>query len=118
MRVVKFFGVLALFASLHLSALANNPITIEDKAAQEKLRTELIAILNNTDFTAFGAQNLKATIHFVINSKQNLKVIEIYSDNEDLRLLIEQKLDNHKVSSPGVRIGKNYVLPIRFKLNQ
>lgn len=117
MRVVKLFGVLALLVSVNFLAGASSPISVEEKIAQEKLRIELITLLNKTDFTSLGTQNLKANIHFVINSKQRLKVIEVYVDNEELRLLIEQKLDNYKVSSPGVRIGKNYVLPIRFALN-
>lgn len=116
MRVLKSIFVVALLVGVQTLSSANDPVTIDDKATLDKLRIELISLLNKADFSQFGKQNLKASIHFVINSKRKLKVIDVYGENENLRLLIEQKLDNHLVNSPGIRIGKNYVLPVRFEL--
>lgn len=116
MRVSKIFLVFALLMGLQFIALADHYTPIEDKVAQEKLRTELVDLLNHTDFTSLGNLKVKATIHFVINSKQQVKIIEVYSESDKLSSLIEAKLDNHRISTPGVRIAKNYVLPVRIEL--
>ena len=116
MKSVKFFMLVAFLAvSSSAFALDNDPKS--DKAVKEALTKEITSFLKKPNFKIDDTNSCKVNVHFVINSKNEVRVIDIYTTDEYLRDFIETRLDNRKIKTKNVEVRKTYLIPIKFELS-
>lgn len=116
MKAVKFFLLLALFTSAaFVHAYSGDPKS--DEAVKEELKKEIISFLKKPNLVGNDVKPCKVNVHFVINSKKQVRVIDIYTSNEYLKNFIENRLDNKEIKTEDVELKKTYLIPIKFELS-
>lgn len=81
--------------------LASNPV----KTPQQKLRNQIVELLKNPDFQ-FENEMIQARIDFTFNTKGEIVVLSIDTDNRLLDGYIKNKLNYKQVSLVGLSGGK------------
>ena len=108
-------SLVLVFSSVLLMANDNDPKTFEK--AKLELKQEITKLLKGPDLRANDVASCNVKVHFVINSKKEIRVIDIYTDNDYLKDFIEDRLHNEKVKTKNIKIRKTYLIPIQFELS-
>ncbi|MFN0728600.1 hypothetical protein [Polaribacter gochangensis] len=106
--------VIVLFLGLTLSTtvlFANNDNPITD--AKNQLRTEIVKLLGNNKFP-LTTKFAKAEISILLNSKNELVIISVESQNSLLESYIKRKLNYKKVKTTVLSKMKIYKMPIKI----
>jgi len=105
--IVLFLGFT--LSTTVLSANNNSPVV----EAKKELRAEIVKLLGNNEFpltTAF----VKAEISILLNSKNELVIISVKSENALLDSFIKRKLNYKKITVNTHRKMKIYRMPIKI----
>ncbi|MCB0657471.1 MAG: hypothetical protein KDC57_15100 [Saprospiraceae bacterium] len=111
---------MAVVCLLSLSfAFANPHVPVNEKSSEknvkESLSKEIQNFLGEPNLQRMGVDDMTVKVQFVINSNHEVRVIEIRTENEQLKSYIENRLDNQKVKTEGISLQENYFIPLTFK---
>ncbi len=116
MKTIKSF-VLALCCACIVAPVFANGIGDNPKpSVNEKLKLEIVKMLKHPNLKIKPSDSRKAMIYFVINSKNELKVVEVSTRNDRLKEYIEARLDDRVLKTKNLQIKKTYSMPITFKI--
>lgn len=109
MKNVKLLVVaFALFALQTATAIAG-PVK-----PNQQLRAEIVQIMGTECPYQLDQKECTAEVLFTINSKSELIVLTVNSDNERAESYIKSKLNYKKVSHVATKEGELFLLPIRI----
>ena len=92
-----------------INASEKKPLT-----SKVQLRTEIASILGKK-IPVEIKKDLKTTLSFMINNKNEVVVISVDSKNTSLNTFVKNKLNYKKVSVKGLKKGNIYKMPINIK---
>jgi len=107
-------NLLVLFLGFTLSTtvlFANNETPVA--AAKKELRNEIVKLLGNNEFQLTSAF-AKAEISILLNSKNELVIISVKSENALLESFIKRKLNYKRVKANTLMKMKIYRMPIKI----
>jgi hypothetical protein len=81
--------------------------------AKKQLRTEIVRLLGNNEFPLIG-ELAKAEISILLNSKNELVIISVKSENSLLENYIKRKLNYKKVHVNALQKMKVYRMPLKI----
>jgi len=112
MKNVKIF-ISAIVLTLFVSATAMASTTTET-TSKNKLRTELIKLLGDYEFS-FNQKTLTANISFIVNDKNEVVILSVNSKDENILSYVKRKLNYKKINCSGITKGKIYVMPLKIE---
>lgn len=107
---MKNFKVLVFATLISFSAFANN--TNPTKETKSELRTEIVKLLGKANFK-FNT-DLNSTIEFMVNSKGEIVVVNVNSDNTEVHTYVKSKLNYQTISTKLVKRGQIYKMPLKI----
>ena len=108
---MKKLVTLIVVTLINFSAFANNadkPV----KAIKSELRTEIVKLLGKADFDY--NKNISTSIEFTINSKGEIIVLTVNSNNQDVDAYVKAKLNYRVITTDSKIAGKTYRMPLTF----
>ena len=96
----------AVFVSVSMFANNNNP----NETVQQKLRKEIIALLESPQFEVENS-DIIANIEFTLNTKNEIVVLNVESDEDMIAYYVKSRLNYQKVNFDGSKRGN-----INFKM--
>jgi hypothetical protein len=109
MKNLKLFVVAIAIFALNINAVNANPIK-----PSEQLRSEIIDIIGDTYEDALNKEMLEVEILFTVNSKSEMIVLSVESNDRDAMRYFKNKLNYKKVSQKSNKPGEIYLLPIKL----
>ena len=100
-------SIVFLFA---VQVFANNP---NPKKPSDKLRSEITSRLESIVFFDLNKNEVTANVFFTINTKGELVVVAIESDNLEVKDQIKHRINYKKVSYRPNKVGEIYLMPVR-----
>ena len=89
---------------------ANNPDPVKPSS---ELRSEVASHLGSIVFFELNENEVTAKVLFTINTKGELVVIAVESDNREVKDQIKYKINYKKVSYRPNKVGEIYLMPVR-----
>ena len=109
MKSLKIFVLALALFTINVSAANLNPIKPTDD-----LRIEIVD-LNGTNYMDEMVENeYSAEVLFTVNSKRELIVLSVESDNSQLESYLKGKLNYKKVDHRPGEPGEIYLLPVKM----
>lgn len=109
MKKVKLILVaVAIMVSSVSFATNGNPTT-----TKKELHNQIVSILGNK-VEALAETNLEAEVSFTLNSKSEIVVLSVKSDNQKMENFVKNKLNYKKVAVKAVNEGKIYRVPLKI----
>ena len=107
--IVLFLGFTLSTSMLFANTNNNNPIA----EAKKQLRTEIVRLLGNNEFP-LSEEFAQAEISILLNSKNELVILSVKSQNSLLESYIKRKLNYKTVKINTVSKMKVYRMPIKI----
>jgi hypothetical protein len=107
----KLAVVIFVFAMSVTSTFASNEDKLKKKPSE--VRKEVVRLLGNYDITLH--ETLNTSIHFLINRKNEIVVLNVDSKNAGLVSYVKRKLNYKRVKAVSVNYMKIYTLPLKVK---
>jgi hypothetical protein len=109
MKSLKLFAlVLALF-TINIAAANADPIKPTDE-----LRAEIVDIMGTNYLDALQADEASVEVLFTVNSKRELIVLSIESEDKEAVRYFKNKLNYKKVDHTPSKPGEIYLLPVKM----
>ena len=89
---------------------ASNP---KKESLKEKLRNEIVQLLD-TPYIELQDEETLVNVEFIVNSKGEIVVLAINSDNREIDGYIKSELNYKKLKSGIVAKGKVFKMPLRI----
>ncbi|NAS32844.1 hypothetical protein GTQ40_17835 [Flavobacteriaceae bacterium R38] len=80
---------------------------------QEELRNEIIKLLDAPKFDLEKEETL-AQIRFTLNSKKEIVILSVESDNKQVDAYVKNELNYHKIENGNYERGKVFVMPLKI----
>ena len=110
MKNLKLF-IVALALTFAIQVSANNPDPVKPSA---ELRSELVHHLGDKAFFESYDQEVTAKVLFTVNTRGEIIVISIESEDQGVIDLIKYKINYKKVSYLPKKAGEMYLMPVRI----
>jgi len=110
MKNLKLFVLALGLFTINVSAANFHPIKPTDD-----LRIEIVDLIGSsyTD-EMMTTDQLEANVMFTVNSKKELIVLSVDTDNEQLESYLKHKLNYKKVNHRPSKDGEIYMLPVKM----
>jgi hypothetical protein len=108
MKTLKIVLV-AFVLMLSITTLANNGKKENFKSV---VTTEISSLLKNPGFEV--ENTLEARVSFMLNSKNEIVVLNVEADNENLDAYIKNRLNYNKLVNTGLKVNQTYILPVKI----
>jgi len=106
-----FLVVLGMSMLTSLTATANN----ETPSTTKKALSIEIATLIGDNIPVKVLQDTSTEVSFMVNSKNEIVILDVASENEELCCYIKSKLNYRKITTKNVKNGEVYFLPLTVK---
>ncbi|WP_428740418.1 hypothetical protein [Tenacibaculum sp.] len=106
-----FLVVLGMSMLTSFTAIANNETPSTTKKA---LSVEIATLIGNS-IPVEVLQEVATEVSFMVNSKNEIVIIDVASENEELCAYIKSKLNYKKITTKNVKNEEIYFLPLRVK---
>lgn len=104
----KLFLLLAITVSTTLFANNSRPAEV----VKSEIRTEIIKLLGNANFKINQVET--AEVEFMINSKGEVIVLTVDTDNSDVETFVKNKLNYRSITNKFIVKGKVYKMPLKL----
>ena len=112
MKTFKSITLVALFLiASTFSSYANNT---EPSNTKDALRAKIVTLIGDQIPVELTSKTVDAKVSFMINQKNEVVVVSVYSSNKNLDSYIKTKLNYKKVKVTGAKKGEVYTLPLRI----
>jgi hypothetical protein len=110
MKNLKLFVFAIAFFTLNVVSAANlNPINPTDE-----LRVEITDMIGSSYMDAMSENEYSAEVVFTVNSKSELIILSVNSDNNHLKTYLKNKLNYKKVDHKPSKPGEIFLLPVKM----
>jgi hypothetical protein len=110
MKNLKLFVFAVAFFTLNVVSAANlNPINPTDE-----LRVEINDLIGSSYMDEMSENEYSAEVVFTVNSKSELIVLSVNSDNSHLKTFLKNKLNYKKVDHKPGKPGEIFLLPVKM----
>jgi len=109
MKNVKLLFVAFALFTLQASAAITSPVK-----PSSQLRADIVDIIGTEYSYELDQNEYTAEIIFTINSKNEIIVLTVNSENRDAEKFIKGKLNYKKVSRTPMKEGELFLLPLRI----
>ena len=110
MKNLKLFVFAIAFFTLNVVSAANlNPINPTDE-----LRVEITDLIGSSYMDEMSDKECSADVVFTVNSKSELIVLSVNSDNSQLESFLKNKLNYRKVDHQPSKPGEIFLLPVKM----
>ncbi|MGI9532050.1 hypothetical protein [Lutimonas sp.] len=109
MKNLKIFVLALGLFTLNVSAANLNPIKPTDE-----LRVEMVNLIGSNFMEEMLDEEYAADVLFTVNSKRELIVLSVDSDNSQLETYLKRKLNYKKVNHKPGKQGEIYLLPVKM----
>lgn len=109
MKNLKLFVLALGLFTINLSAANLNPIKPTDE-----LRVEIVDLIGSNYMDEMVADQNEAHVLFTVNSKRELIVLSVDSDNDQLESYLKGRLNYKKVNHRPSKNGEIYLLPVKM----
>ncbi len=107
-------SIIAIIAISLATTFSTTATEKEPTKITKKLRTEIVSMLGNN--VKLDIKNSsKAEVSFMINSKNEIVVVNVDSKVNEFNSYVKSKLNYKKLTLQGVTKGKIYRMPIKLK---
>lgn len=107
MKKLIVLALIIVFGSA--TVVASNP----EKTTPENLRSEIVKILNAPEFS-FEEKEVSALIKFTLNSKGEIVVLSVDSDNEQVDFYVKNELNYKRIVNVNTQRGQIFTMPLRI----
>ncbi len=76
------------------------------------LSGHIARLLDDNSFVA--EQDMTATVRFTLNSKNEIVVLSVDTDDQVLESFVKSRMNYEKVNLPNVKKGRYYMVPVRI----
>ena len=109
MKSLKLFVLALALFTINVSAANLNPIKPTDD-----LRIEIVDLIGTNYMDEMVENEYSAEVFFTVNSKRELIVLSVESDNSQLESYLKGKLNYKKVDHRPGEPGEIYLLPVKM----
>lgn len=109
MKSLKLFVLAFALFTINVSAATLNPIKPTDE-----LRTEIVELIGSSYMDEMEENEYSADVLFTVNSKRELIVLSVESDNHLIENYLKRKLNYRKVDHRPSEPGEIYLLPVKM----
>ena len=109
MKSLKIFVLALGLFTLNVAATYANPIKPTDE-----LRTQIVELIGDGFWSDMDANEDSAEVLFTVNSKRQIIVLSVDSENEDAEGYLKEKLNYRKVDHKPTKHGEIYLLPVKM----
>ena len=109
MKSLKLFVLALALFTINVSAANLNPIKPTDD-----LRVEIVDLIGTNYMDEMVENEYSAEVLFTVNSKRELIVLSVESDNSQLESYLKGKLNYKKVDHRPGEPGEIYLLPVKM----
>ncbi len=109
MKSLKIFVLALALFTINVSAANLNPIKPTDD-----LRIEIVDLIGTNYMDEMVENEYSAEVLFTVNSKRELIVLSVDSDNSQLESYLKGKLNYKKVDHRPAQPGEIYLLPVKM----
>jgi hypothetical protein len=103
-----------LFSTMLINTNATAKSTPDSSATS--LHTQLTKLIQKPNLKANGITEAEIQIQFTIDSKGEIHVLKVNSENDYLNEFVRGKLDNQKVNISNFKADLVYFLTVKFEL--
>ncbi|WOC40194.1 hypothetical protein [Polaribacter sp. HL-MS24] len=110
LKIIIAVVSIALLTTFSLQATEKN-----NSKSNNELRAKIVAVIG-TKMPIHIKKESTATISFIMNTKNELVILNIDSDNEEVSSYIKNKLNYKKMDVEGTLRGETYSLTFKVKV--
>jgi len=96
-------------------ATAKNPTNPVKEKPTKSLRADIIQLLGSKTSFEFEKSEMVIDVIFTITSENKIIVLSTSAENKQVSDFIKSKLNYHEVSLKNHKVGKLFLLPVKFK---
>ncbi|MCM5663168.1 hypothetical protein [Galbibacter mesophilus] len=85
----------------------------DPKPTGKEVSTQLSAILGTPSFDV-SSKDLLAKVHFMVNKKSELIVINVDAENEMVEDYIKSRMNYKKIDKSLLEVGEDYIVDVRI----
>ena len=109
MKKLKLFVLALGLFTINMTAANLTPIN-----PTQELRTEIVDLIGSNYMDQIIADELEADVLFTVNSKKELIVLSVETDNDQLESYLKSRLNYKKVDFRPGKNGEIYLLPVKM----
>lgn len=109
MRNLKLFVLALALFTINVSAANLEPIKPTDD-----LRIEIVDLIGSSYMEEMIENEYSATVLFTVNSKKQLIVLSVESEDDAMESYLKRKLNYRKVNHKPSQPGEIYLLPVKM----
>jgi hypothetical protein len=106
-----------IIAILAISLATTFSTTATEKSPSKitkQMRTEVVSMLGNNLNIEFDTSTTSAEVSFMINSKNEIVVVNVKSKVNEFNSYVKNKLNYKKINVKGIKKGKIYIIPVKI----
>ena len=109
--------IIAVISISLLSTFSLNATDKKPSKVNKELRTRIVSIIGIT-IPIHLNQECTATIWFVLNTKNELVILTVDSENEEVKSYIKSKLNYQKMNISSTLKGEQYTVSLKIKVQK
>lgn len=109
MKKLKLFVLALGLFTINMTAANLTPVN-----PTQELRTEIVDLIGSNYMDQIIADQLEADVLFTVNSKKELIVLSVDTDNDQLESYLKNRLNYKKVQFRPSKNGEIYLLPVKM----
>lgn len=109
MKSLKLFALALVLFTINVSAAVIEPIKPTDE-----LRIEIVDLIGSSFMLEMTESEYSAEVLFTVNSKKELIILSVDSENEEMEYYLKRKLNYKKVDHRPSQPGEIYLLPVKM----
>jgi len=109
MKSLKLFALALVLFTINVSAAVIEPIKPTDE-----LRIEIVDLIGSSFMLEMSESEYSAEVLFTVNSKKELIILSVESENEEMEYYLKRKLNYKKVDHRPSQPGEIYLLPVKM----
>ena len=109
MKSLKLFALALALFTINVSATTLNPIKPTDE-----LRIEMVELIGSSYMDVMDADQYSADVLFTVNSKREIIILSVESDDKLVESYLKRKLNYRKVDHRPSEPGEIYLLPVKM----
>jgi hypothetical protein len=113
MKAFRFSLIIALCLFVGTQSFATSIID-----SNKDLRREVSKMIDTPDLEAYGLTETMVFVNFTINENNEIIVLDVVSENDDIRETVFNSLNLRKVNTSGLEPEVNYTVKVAFRAEQ
>ena len=106
--------IIAIFAISLATTFSTTATEKSPSKITKQMRTEVVSMLGNNLYIELDIPTTTAEVSFMINSKNEIVVVNVKSKVNEFNSYVKNKLNFKKIKVKGITKGKIYILPVKI----